>query len=461
MIRFLVFSFVVSALADQALYEAGITKVLDSLEQVVISGNSAGAGEALGKKLFVQQLLKNKLKSPALDDHSTAFIDVKEFLLGTLDGMGTATSDDQATLDQIYNAFQHCTDAWANSTGHGQFTDAHEMAVVNARELHLECRQEEQDLITAANTDCETFSNNAVIQHGDDTSTYNCASGIAESDLIGDVAGLITGQTADHYYNLWDTWFQDQTDHYNDETTKTEAEECLSDYNAWADKNGIRGSYAATSCGQLQTLYEEAFCARRVQYSIRCYQNQYCHDYYSDLYNATALQVREDDTQRLRDAAMITYVICLLDQLANQTNGGSQSVTGNATVDDIDSACSGFLTNPDPDDTTTSYGTTYGNNFTNIPARQHEDCAAATFSDDHNPTNPSNWQTVLLNDINSGADPKTFTGPFRPPNEGLCAHSFTYINRGEAYYARVYDSEGNEYWHNESLVGATNTSLPR
>merc|ERR1712224_415832 len=116
----------------------------------------------------------------------------------------------------------------------------------------------------------------------------------------------------------------------------------------------------------MQTAYEEAFCAFRIQQAIRCGQNHYCHDYYTNKYNATQIQIGADNVQRLRDAALISYVHCLVEQM--------RTGTGNVTVEVVDTACSQLLTTPNLDGTG-SYQTYYGNNFTEIPARQHSDCA--------------------------------------------------------------------------------------
>jgi len=440
-----VFSLIASAFADKALHEAGINKALESLEQTVFQGSGYHSGLALGQKLYVQQMLRNSLKSPDLAFAADAFKSAKMKLQDILATMSSQTGADQATLDEIKMAFEHCTDAWEVSTGHGAFVTDHNDAVSHTSRAHVECRIQEQGLITTANTDCGVMAANAVARTTADTSDHPCASSITSSDLIGDVAHLL-GTSEDHFYNSWDSWFNSQNSHFQDTALSGEATDCKTAYDAWHDKNGM-GSYNAGSCGYLQLNYEQAFCARKIQLMIRCEQNEYCHDYYHNQYNATEKQVAGDEVQRLRDVAMVNYVICLFDELANGT--------GNATVEDIDSTCQNNL---DGATEVAAYQAQYAVNRTAIPAPEHPNCATEPFNTDTDPTTSVAWHGVLLNLVAAGSDTVsgvTFVGPFRTATPGLCTTSPDYAARGPAYYIQVTDQSGNEYWHNESLVGAT------
>jgi len=435
-----VFSFIASAIAEQSTYEAGLSKVIDSLEQTVLSGDDAHTGSALGRKLYVQQMLKLALKSPALSAGAKTYLkQAKMKLEDILAEMTLKTVSDQAVVDQIRMAFDHCADAWSTATGHGQYNTAHNTAVTNTKSAHDTCRREEQTAIGAVTTACSTYQTNANDQTTEDVGDYSCDSGIAESDLIGDRAGGLNSQAISHYYGQWNTWFTNQQTHYDDVSLGTDAGTCETNYNTWSAKNGVLSSYAAaTTCGHMQLKYEEAFCARKVQFTIRCEQNYACHAYYQNEYSVTHAQVQVDESQRLRDAAMITYAICLLDEIANDS--------GNQTVEAIDSACNTYL-----DD---DYTGLYGNNFTALPAAEHADnCTDQSWYTETDTTDATNWYAHLLASVQS--DGSTFSGPFRPPTAGLCASVFSYASRGPAYYIRVTDATSTEYWHNESLVGST------
>lgn len=441
----IVFSLIASAFADQSFHEAGITKVLESLEQTVFQGNGYHSGLALGQKLYVQQVLRNRLKSPSLAGNAAAFVNAVSRLQHILATMATQTSTDQATLDEIKMAFDHCTDAWEVSSGHGGYVTSHNDAVANANTVHVQCRVTEQGLITTANTLCGIMATNAGTRTTADTSGYPCASSIASSDLIGDVADLLI-TAEDAYYNDWDNWFNNQNAHYQDTSLSTESTACKTAYDAWYAKNGM-GTYDADSCGDLQLKYEEAFCARKIQLMIRCEQNEYCHDHYHTLYNATEKMIASDEVQRLRDVAMVNYAICLLNQMANGST--------NATIETIDSACQSNL---DGATEVAAYTAQYAVNRTAIPAPEHPVCASEPFSTDTDPTQSVAWHAVLLSLVAAGTDTVTgltYVGPFRVATPGLCTTTPDYAARGPAYYIQVTDADGTEYWHNESLVGTT------
>lgn len=406
-----------------------------------MSGDDAHAGEALGRKLYVQQMLKLNQDSPQFSDTQvSAFLSSKLLLNDILKSMADQTTSTQGNLDTMRSAFIHCDDAFA---GHGTTLAGHDSARTTAKDAHTTCRNQEQALIANVSTVCTTFRTNAVAQTADDEGTFDCTAptGATTSDLIGDIADGLNGEAVNHYYNIWETWFSDQKNHYDDTSTSTEGAVCLEAYNVWKAKNGMDG-YAADTCGDLQATYEGAFCARRAQYIVQCGQNDYCHDYYRGRYTALNTTYNSNNIQRLKDVAMITYVICLLDEMANGT--------ANNTADSLDQGCQSHLT--------ANYEATYGNNFTTWNARDHAtDCSAETWATETNPgSTDTDWYAVLLAEtqaagVNGGAG---FTGPFRTPTGGLCQVTFTYTNNSGApgYYPAATGSDSNQYWHNETIA---------
>jgi len=431
----------VSATADQSTNQAMVSKILDALEQTVMSGDDAHAGEALGRKLYVQQMLRLAQNSPQFGTtDTTAFKSAKLLLNDILKSMEDQTTTTQGNLDTMRSAFIHCDDAFA---GHGTTLTGHDTARTTAKDAHTTCRNEEQALIANVSSVCSTFRANAITQTTADEGTYDCTAptGATTSDLIGDIADGVNGEAAEHYYDIWATWFDDQKTHYDDQTTSTEGAVCKEAYTVWMAKNGM-STYAADSCGDLQAVYEGAFCARRAQYTVQCGQNDYCHDYYRGRYTDLNTTYNSNNIQRLKDVGMITYVICLLDTMANGTN--------NNTVDTMDSGCASLLTD--------DYTGTYGNNFTTWGARDHAtDCTAETFATETNPgSTATTWYAALLAEtaaagVNSGAG---FTGPFRTPSGGLCGVTFTYTNTSGApgYYPAATGSDSNAYWHNATVA---------
>lgn len=295
--------------AEKATIANGIAKLQEHLGELQMTSNTRAGGLAYGNKLYVEHLLKSMQELRPEDDPALAdaLQTVEGQFQGILDAMLVDRNDNQAIMDAFPDPVNNCQNAATINVLNGLATDA-----TNAYTSLQTCMGEEHTRMGLDDTACNTLVSTLTTYHN---SAVDC-SPLTNYDLEGN-AGL---------FALWDDWFTNTQSelHTRHSTVVSQGAACQSTSLSRADK--------VDECITLQGIHGNAVCAHYSSASTYCSTYNACYGTTSGDFAGLVTQYMALSDQRVVNAAMLSYLKCLVENLRTQTDVTLESLEGACTA---------------------------------------------------------------------------------------------------------------------------------
>lgn len=273
------------AYSEQFSLGSTIASITEELGAVQLSGNSYRLGEASGRKLGVEALLKIVEKASALGDEAKKTLgQVSTLLQGILTDLDADRAAEQPTLDAITGNVAACT-VQSEVDLEAEKKEASDEAETN----HTTCRSAEALLYDTMEADCQEVVD---------------ALG-ALSDLDCEISHAQVKTTGDDWLSAFagiKTWFQT-------------AETALGTKDDDCDVAETARSTKRNECNDDQQVFESHRCTYTNFYSQRCTEQEGCYNGHVSTHNADVTRIFGEANVRCEDAKMIAWVKCLVDYL--------------------------------------------------------------------------------------------------------------------------------------------------
>lgn len=288
--------------------QVGLGSIQDLLQDVELAGKGQSAGEAAGRKMFLEHLMKTAAKLPAGQPawnhlNETVFPLFQEIL----DKLMTTRDNVQVSLTAVIDpvtGVASCTNQTAKDKA-----DAAKGEADAQQGSHKTCRDVERGLANTDFTDCGQFKNFV-----DDTFKGNV--GHDSFDVCLDLAPIITSGDRKHYLSVgtWTTYFANGKTHFDSQlvTWNSKKDACTASHPPRVTKRG--------ECDTLQTGFQEKYCIYATELKTRCEYDLACYNAKNATHHALWAVIEPQSDRRVNDARMLNFTKCLVRQLLDNEN---------------------------------------------------------------------------------------------------------------------------------------------
>lgn len=318
--------------ADKATIANGIAKLQEHLGELEMTSNTRAGGLAYGNKLYVEHLLKSMQELRPEDDPTLG--DALDQVVVQFDAILASLLQDRADAQVIMDAFPDPVNACMIQATIDTLTGLANTAA-NAYTNLQTCMSEEHTDMGLDDTACGTLVSTLTTFHNNGV---DCTP-LSNYDLE-ENAGL---------FQLWDDWF---TQTHSELTTRHNT---VSTQGAACETTSLTRAAKVAECIGLQETHGNAVCAHYSSASTYCSDYNICYSGTSTDFNTFVGSYMAISAQRVVNAAMLSYLKCLVEQLRSQTD---------VTLESLESACTA-VRNGDY--------TAYGNTAPTLPAADNCD----------------------------------------------------------------------------------------